>query len=285
MICIPNAKINLGLHIISKRPDGYHNLETVFYPIGLKDALEIVPIQGTSALVAERSQSTLSDRNLYRFFQSGTPIHGDPDDNLVVKALKLVATEREIPPIDIHLLKKIPFGAGLGGGSADAAFMLRLLNDAFQFDYSDERLMQFAAKLGADCPFFIKNRPAFATGIGDELEEIDLNLDNYSIVLVKPPISVPTKDAYAMIVPQQPKLSLKEIVQLPVSEWKNTMKNDFEVPVFNKYPEIREIKNRLYDLGAIYASMSGSGSAVFGIFESEIDVRKHFERCFVWTSE
>lgn len=278
MICFPNAKINLGLDIVSKREDGYHNLETVFYPVGLKDALEIVPFaSGTSA--------SLSDQRRYRFFQSGIHIQGCADNNLVIRALNLISEEKNIPSVDIHLLKKIPFGAGLGGGSADAAFMLRLLNEAFQLDYSDERLMQFAAKLGADCPFFIKNRPAFATGIGDELEEVDVNLDRYFFVLVKPPVAVPTKEAYAMIVPRQPAVSLKEIVQQPVSEWKNVMKNDFEVPVFKKYPEIGAIKNRLYDLGAIYASMSGSGSAVFGFFEEETEVERCFEGCFVWGNQ
>jgi 4-diphosphocytidyl-2-C-methyl-D-erythritol kinase len=273
MICFPNAKINLGLNIVSKRPDGYHNLETIFYPIGLKDALEIVP-----SVSGEK----------YRFFQSGIYIQGSIDDNLAIKALNLISKEKDIPPIDIHLLKKIPFGAGLGGGSSDAAFMLRLLNDTFQLEYSDEKLMQLAAKIGADCPFFIKNRPAFATGIGDKLEEIDVNLDDYFFVLVKPPIAVSTKDAYAMIVPQQPEISLKEIVQQPISEWKNVMKNDFEVPVFRKYPEICAIKNRLYDLGAIYASMSGSGSSVFGIFRRDrpvclSEMEEYFEGCFVWT--
>ena len=281
MICFPNAKINLGLNIVSKRPDGYHNLETVFYPIGLKDALEIVPSKSGEK---------------YRFFQSGIPIQGHDDDNLVIKALNLISETNEIPPIDIYLLKKIPFGAGLGGGSADAAFMLRLLNDTFQLDYTDEQLMQLAAKIGADCPFFIKNRPAFAMGIGDKLEEIAVNLNDYYIVLVKPPIAVPTKDAYAMIEPQQPEVSLKEIVQQPVSEWKNAMKNDFEVPVFKKYPEICAIKNRLYELGAVYASMSGSGSSVFGIFRRGEPVRllsgaeicspsieQHFSEYFVWS--
>jgi 4-diphosphocytidyl-2-C-methyl-D-erythritol kinase len=270
MICFPNAKINLGLNIVSKRSDGYHNLETVFYPVGLKDALEIVP-------------SASGEK--YRFFQSGIHIQGNVDDNLVIKALNLMSEEREIPPVDIHLLKKIPFGAGLGGGSSDAAFMLRLLNDTFQLQYSDEKLMQFAARIGADCPFFIKNRPAFAIGIGDELEEININLDNYFFVLIKPPIAVPTKDAYAMIVPQQPGISLKKIVQQPVYEWKNVMKNDFEAPVFKKYPEICALKNRLYDLGAIYASMSGSGSSVFGIFEKKNQIEKCFEGCFMWRSE
>ena len=286
MICFPNAKINLGLNIVSKRADGYHNLETVFYPIGLKDALEIVP-----SMVTEHSRSKSDEK--YRFFQSGIPIQGNATDNLVIKALNLISEEKDIPSIDIHLLKKIPFGAGLGGGSADAAFMLRLLNDTFQLEYTDERLMQLAAKIGADCPFFIKNRPAFATGIGDELEDIDVNLNDYSLVLVKPPVAVPTKEAYAMITPHQPDISLKEIVKLPVSEWKSAMKNDFEVSVFKKYPEIDGIKNRLYELGAIYAAMSGSGAAVFGIFRGGesmcspksvclSEMEKYFTGCFVW---
>lgn len=270
MISFPNAKINLGLHIVSKRPDGYHNLETVFYPIGLKDALEIVPSE--------------SDEK-HRFFQTGIPIQGNADDNLVIKALKLISAEREIPNIDVHLLKKIPFGAGLGGGSADAAFMLRLLNDTFSMGYSNENLQEFAAKLGADCPFFIKNKPAFAAGIGEQLEEIDLNLENYFFVLVKPDIFVPTKDAYSMITPREPEISLKEIVQQPISEWKNSMKNDFEAPVFKKYPEIYRIKEQLYDLGAVYASMSGSGSSVYGFFTEKPDIKNRFGDSFVWTNE
>ncbi|MEA5043422.1 MAG: 4-(cytidine 5'-diphospho)-2-C-methyl-D-erythritol kinase, partial [Petrimonas sp.] len=182
MICFPNAKINLGLNIISKRPDGYHNLETVFYPIGLKDALEIVPSDG--------------EEN-YRFFQTGIEIRENTDDNLVIKALKLISEEREIPNIDIHLLKKIPFGAGLGGGSSDAAFMLKLLDYTFSLNYTTTQLEQKAAKIGADCAFFVRNKPAIATGVGNILEEIELDLDNYFFVLVKPDVTVSTKDAYA----------------------------------------------------------------------------------------
>lgn len=276
MICFPNAKINLGLDIVSKRPDGYHNLETVFYPIGLKDALEIVPSD------AER-QSVPTEG--YRFFQTGIEIQGNADDNLVVKALKLLSAEKEIPKIDIHLLKKIPFGAGLGGGSADAAFMLRLLNETFSLGYSDAQLENRAAKLGADCAFFIKNKPAFATGIGNELETIELDLSHYFFVLVKPDIFVPTKDAYEMVSPQTPQTSLREIIQLPVSEWKGRMKNDFEPSVFKKFPEICNIKQKLYDQGAIYASMSGSGSSVYAFFEEKTEVNKKFADCFVWTNQ
>ncbi|OPZ29520.1 MAG: 4-diphosphocytidyl-2-C-methyl-D-erythritol kinase [Bacteroidetes bacterium ADurb.BinA174] len=268
MICFPNAKINLGLNIVSKRPDGYHNLETVFYPIGLKDALEIVPSESNEP---------------YRFFQTGIEIKGNADDNLVIKALKLILQEKEISPIDIHLLKKIPFGAGLGGGSSDAAFMLKLLNNNFGLGYSDADLMRFAAKLGADCAFFIKNKPAFASGIGDELEEIELDLSDYFFVLVKPDIFVPTIDAYSMVSPKQPEISLKKIIKKPVSEWKEVMKNDFEPSVFKKYFEICKIKEQLYDRGAVYASMSGSGSSVYAFFEKETDIR--FDNCFVWKNK
>ncbi len=270
MICFPNAKINLGLNIVSKRPDGYHNLETVFYPIGLKDALEIVP-------------SELPSTEGYRFFQTGIEIQGNADDNLVIKALKLTSEEKEIPPIDIHLLKKIPFGAGLGGGSSDAAFMLKLLNNTFSLGYTVAELEQKAAKIGADCAFFIRNKPAFATGIGNELTEIKLDLDDYFFVLVKPDIFVPTKDAYAMISPQQPEISLQKIIKKPISEWKRWMKNDFEPSVFKKYPQICNIKQKLYDLGAMYASMSGSGSSVYAFFEKETDVE--FDDCFVWRNK
>ena len=270
MICFPNAKINLGLNIVSKRPDGYHNIETIFYPIPLKDALEIIP-------------SNSSEQ--YRFFQTGIPIQDNADDNLVIKALKLISEEKNIPPIDIHLLKKIPFGAGLGGGSADASFMLKLLNHTFSLGYSDDNLQQLAARLGADCPFFIRNKPAFATGIGEKLEEIELNLEKYFLILVKPAISVPTKEAYSMIIPREPAISVKEIVKNPLSEWKKFMKNDFETSVFKKYPEICKIKEQLYDLGADYASMSGSGSSVFGFFTQKPDIKNAFENYFVWTNE
>lgn len=276
MICFPNAKINLGLHIVSRRPDGYHNLETVFYPIGLKDALEIIPM-GAETISAATEE--------YRFFQTGIHIRGIADDNLAVKALKLLRDGKEIPPIDIHLLKKIPSGAGLGGGSSDAAFMLKLLNDTFSLDCSDDELMHAAAQLGADCPFFIKNKPAFATGTGNELEEINLDLSNYFFVLVKPDISVPTKEAYSMITPGKPENSLGEIVRQPVSLWKEWMKNDFETPVFRKHPEIRDIKHQLYDLGAVYASMSGSGSSVFGFFTEEPDLNDSFPHHFIWTNK
>lgn len=278
MICFPNAKINLGLNIVSKRPDGYHNIETVFYPVGLKDALEIIPFDDS---VADDMHPVPTEG--YRFFQTGIEIQGKAADNLAIKAMQLIAQEREIPTIDIHLLKKIPFGAGLGGGSSDAAFMLKLLNKTFSLGYTVSELEKKAAEIGADCAFFIKNKPALATGIGNELTEIELDLGRYFIVLVKPEVFVPTKDAYAMVSPKHPDVLLKEIVKKPVSEWKEIMRNDFEPSVFRKYPEIREIKEQLYKNGALYASMSGSGSSVYGFFEKETEV--NFKHCFVWTNK
>lgn len=274
MICFPNAKINLGLHVVSRRKDGYHNLETIFYPIGLKDALEIIP--------GEKSTGDKISLPIFRFFQTGIPIGESPETNLVIKALNSIAAEKKLPEIDIHLLKKIPFGAGLGGGSSDAAFMLRLLNETFNLGYSEEELRLRAARLGADCPFFIMNRPALATGIGDQLEPIELDVSNYQLLLVKPDIMVSTKEAYAMITPRQPGLPLKEIIRRPPDEWRELLKNDFEPPVFKKFPEICRIKKQLYEMGAVYASMSGSGSSVFGLFESEPDWQGKFEGHFVW---
>ncbi|WP_298645977.1 4-(cytidine 5'-diphospho)-2-C-methyl-D-erythritol kinase [uncultured Proteiniphilum sp.] len=296
MICFPNAKINVGLHIVSRRTDGYHNLETIFYPIGLKDALEIIPAPETGlerpAEVPGSAGSTgstaagqgLSSRK-FRFFQTGIPIGNAPENNLVIKALNLIAAEKKLPEIDIHLLKKIPSGAGLGGGSSDAAFMLGLLNDTFSLGYSKEELILRAASLGADCPFFILNRPAFATGTGDKLEPIELNLSNYTLLLVKPDIMVSTKEAYAIITPQKPDLPLKEIVRKPPETWRELLKNDFEPPVFKKFPEICRIRQQLYEMGAVYASMSGSGSSVFGLFEKEPAWQGVFSGHFVWSDK
>ena len=267
MITYPNAKINLGLNIVEKRPDGYHNLETVFYPINLQDALEVTTLQGEKE---------------YVLTTSGTPIEGDTESNLVVKAYKLLKQDfPEIPAIDIHMYKHIPTGAGLGGGSADAAFMIKLLNDKYKLGISIEKMEEYAAKLGADCAFFIQNKPVFASGIGNIFESIDLSLKGYYLVLVKPDIFVSTKDAFAHIKPQKPTTSLKEIIRMPVETWRAVMKNDFEESVFQKFPEIAAIKDKLYDMGAVYASMSGSGSSVFGIFREQVEfVDEIFNGCF-----
>lgn len=267
MITYPNAKINLGLNIVEKRPDGYHNLETVFYPINLQDALEVTLLEGEEE---------------YALTLSGTPIEGDPEQNLVVKAYRLLKKDfPDMPAIDIHMYKHIPTGAGLGGGSADAAFMIKLLNEKFKLGLSIEKMEEYATALGADCAFFIQNKPVFATGIGNIFEPIPLSLKGYYIVLVKPDIFVSTKDAFALIQPAKPTQSLKEIARMPVETWRATMKNDFEYSVFQKYPEIAAIKDKLYDMGAIYASMSGSGSSVYGIFREQVEfVDEIFNGCF-----
>ena len=251
MICFPNAKINLGLRILSKRPDGYHNIETVFYPVNLCDALEIVPATDGKTV----------------FIQTGTPIAGKPDDNLVLKAYYLLKKDYDLPEIAIYLRKQIPPGAGLGGGSSDAAFMIKLLNDFAGLKLSVGQMEAYAGRIGADCPFFIQNLPVFAEGTGNVFSPVTISLQDYYLVIVKPSVSVSTKEAYAQIKPQQPEVSLKDIIRLPVKEWKNHLINDFELCVFAQYPEIGVIKQRLYEEGALYAGMSGSGSAVFGIFD------------------
>ena len=268
MITFPNAKINLGLNIVEKRPDGYHNLETIFYPINLQDALEVTRREN-------------NDKE-YTLHISGSPLEGEPEDNLVVKAYKLL--KKDYPgllPVDIHMYKHIPAGAGLGGGSSDAACMIKLLNDKFSLGLSTERMEEYAVKLGADCAFFIRNKPVFATGIGNLFEPVELSLKGYHIILIKPDIFVSTRDAFAEITPVRPAVSLKEIVKQPMETWKNSMKNDFEDSVFKKFPEIAAIKDELYDLGAVYAAMSGSGSSVYGIFKAPIEnVEDKFCGCF-----
>ena len=268
MITFPNAKINLGLNIIEKRPDGYHNLETIFYPINLQDALEVTRREN-------------NDKE-YTLHISGAPLEGEPEDNLVVKAYKLL--KKDYPgllPVDIHMYKHIRAGAGLGGGSSDAACMIKLLNDKFSLGLSTERMEEYAVKLGADCAFFIRNKPVFATGIGNLFEPVELSLKGYHIILIKPDIFVSTRDAFAEIKPVRPAVSLKEIVKQPMETWKNSMKNDFEDSVFKKFPEIAAIKDELYDLGAVYAAMSGSGSSVYGIFKAPIEnVEDKFCGCF-----
>lgn len=259
MLTFPNAKINLGLNITEKRPDGYHNLETVFYPIPLEDALEITELQGAPG-------------EKFRLHQAGLEIAGEADNNLVVRAYKLLDEQFHLPPTDIHLFKHIPSGAGLGGGSADAAFMLKLLNEQFGLALTDDALEEYAARLGADCAFFIKNRPVYAEGIGNLFSPITLSLKGYRLWLVKPDIFVSTRDAFARIKPRRPQASLREIVKLPVEEWKACMVNDFEESVFPQFPAIGEIKEEMYRQGAVYASMSGSGSSVYGLFKADAEV-------------
>ena len=272
MITFPNAKINLGLDIVEKRPDGYHNLETVFYPIPLCDILEITPSEEKNA----------PD---YTFTMYNACFDGSNDDNLVVKAYKALAAEHWLPKVDISLYKHIPTGAGLGGGSADAAFALKMLNSIAGIGLTNVQLRGYASRLGADCAFFIDNTPAYATGIGDILTPTSCDISGYSLVLVKPDVHISTKDAYALVTPQKPEKPLEKISKLPVDEWKGNMKNDFEKSIFAKHPSMATIKEQLYSMGAIYASMSGSGSSFFGIFEQEQDieeVKRVFPNTFCW---
>jgi 4-diphosphocytidyl-2-C-methyl-D-erythritol kinase len=266
MLLFPNAKINIGLNIVNKRPDGYHNIETVFYPIGLCDVLDV------------QVSESCSD---YSFSASGIPIDGDPENNLIVKAFRLLRSQYQFPPIDISLSKQIPFGAGLGGGSSDAAFMLKAINQMFELKITRKKLEKIASLLGADCPVFIKNKPVFASGIGNEFTAIKLSLKGYFLLLVKPDIHVSTPEAYSLVVPEIPEISLFEMIQKPITEWKHFIKNDFEKSVFSNHPEIKKIKNDLYKMGAMYASMSGSGSSVYGIFDFVPEKTNIFDGCFI----
>lgn len=249
MLTFPNAKINIGLTIVSRRSDGYHNLETVFYPVKINDALEIVEADRLS------------------FEASGIEIPGYANENLCLKAYELLKFDYDIPPLKIHLHKQIPIGAGLGGGSADAAFFIKLVNEKFNLGLNTSVMEDYARKLGADCAFFIQNKPVFAFGKGDEFENVDLDLSRYTLALVMPPVHVSTGEAYRGVNPHQPAESLKDLISLPIEDWKLAIKNDFEASIFRNHSSIRGVKAALYEAGAIYASMSGSGASVYGIFK------------------
>ena len=254
MIQFPNCKINLGLSILAKRADGYHELETIFYPIKINDVVEIIDAAATSCII------------------KGIDIPGNADDNICLKAFKTLQSDFNLPHQQIILLKNIPVGAGLGGGSADAAFLIKLVNDKFKLGLSIEKMQDYARVLGADCSFFIENKPVFAFAKGDEFEELPIDLSAYFLVLVKPPVHVSTADAYRKVKVKQPTVSLKTLINLPLSQWKSNIVNDFEDSVFVQYPEIDEIKTKLYAAGATFALMSGSGSSVFAIFEKEVQL-------------
>ncbi len=259
MVVFPNCKINLGLNIIAKRPDRFHNLETIFYPIAINDVLEIVQQQNETTDV--------------EFTATGLQIDGDTSNNLCIKAYHLLKTDfPELPPVKMHLHKNIPMGAGLGGGSADGAFTLKLLNDKFQLALSNDQLINYALQLGSDCPFFISNQPCFAEGRGEKLQPIRLELSNYQFIIINPGIHVNTGWAFSQIQPKQPSKSINSIIQQPIETWKDELVNDFEEPVFKAHPQIKSIKENLYSQGAVYASMTGSGSTVFGIFKKGFDL-------------
>lgn len=263
MIVFPNSKINLGLHILQKRADGFHDLETVFYPIELHDALEIV-----------QNSSPAYDIELTT---SGLKIDASGEDNICFKAYQFLKKDFPgLPSIKMHLHKVIPSGAGLGGGSSDGAFTLTLLNKKFNLGLDEDQLIDYALQLGSDCPFFIRNKPCYATGRGEKMEAIELNLSSYKIVLVNPGIHVHTGKAFSKIIPSDKRESIKEIIQQPIEQWKNILKNDFEESVFADHPEIKTVKEKLYGKGAVYASMSGSGSSVYGLFEKNLQLNFDF---------
>ena len=251
MITFPNAKINLGLNVVERRPDGYHNIETVFYPIGLTDILEIVP--------AQSGETTLSTY--------GNPVDCPPEKNLVMKAYRMLAEQYELPPVNIYLYKRIPDGAGLGGGSSDAAHTLTMLREMFELDITDQQLAAMASRLGADCAFFVYNRPMAAMGIGDVLTPVEVDIKGRTLLLVKPPVAVSTAQAYSRVEPATPSQWARDVVTWPIQQWDGALANDFEPSVFALFPRLWLIKAALLDGGAHYAAMSGSGSTIYGIFD------------------
>jgi 4-diphosphocytidyl-2-C-methyl-D-erythritol kinase len=265
MVVFPPAKINLGLNILRKRADGFHDLSTCFYAVPWCDILELL------------SSSQL------RFVPSGIPVPGREEDNLCLKAYHLVKKDFDIAPVDIYLHKILPMGAGLGGGSSDGAWTLRALNELFKLNLDKDKLKQYAAQLGSDCAFFIEDSPMIGTGRGEILEPVNVSLKGNWMMIVKPDIHVSTKDAFAGVQPNEDVADLRSILAWPVHEWRDSLTNDFERSVFSKYPAIESIKSRLYEAGALYASMSGSGSAVYGIFENKPKVSSELEVHKVWT--
>ncbi|PIB34244.1 4-(cytidine 5'-diphospho)-2-C-methyl-D-erythritol kinase [Reichenbachiella sp. 5M10] len=269
MIAFPNAKINLGLNILSKRPDGYHNLTSCFVPIDWSDALEVI----------------LSDS--FAFTSSGLDIPGDASGNLVVQAYELLRADFDLSPVHFHLHKVIPMGAGLGGGSSDGAFALRLLNDLFVLDLDVDRLQAYAKKLGADCPFFVENKTQLVSGIGDVMEEIAVDLSAYQLAVLYPPVHIHTGQAFGGITPRIPAELPRDILSGPIEQWREVLVNDFETPVFAMHPVLAEIKEEFYRQGAHYASLSGSGSSIYGLFAKghelqwpQVDGALHFVHQF-----
>lgn len=273
MLLLPNCKINFGLNVVNRRSDGYHDIETIFYPIPLHDSLEFNPLDDL-------------DPAPYSFALSGKAISGNPADNLVVKVYLALKEEFSLPALDIFLRKDIPLGAGLGGGSSDAAAMMTGLNEAFHLGLDQNDMERRLSHFGADCPFFVRNRPAFATGIGDILTSSSLSLKGYYILLVKPNIFVSTREAYAQIRPAHPQMPLSEACLLPPDTWRDNIHNDFETSVFPQHPELSAIKQTLYDMGAVYAAMSGSGSTIYGLFDRPTpEAKTIFAQHFVYNEK
>jgi len=264
MIAFPPCKINLGLNILSKRQDGFHNIETCFYPIPWTDILEVIPARETELTF------------------SGNSIPGRAEENLCLKAYDLLKSDFDIEPVKIHLHKIIPIGAGLGGGSSDAAYTLRLLSNIFDLSLTPDQFRKYAAQLGSDCSFFTQDKPQIGSGKGEILHDLDITLKDFWLILVKPPIHISTQQAYSCVIPKSPVASLQETLKLPVARWNGLLGNDFEESVFMLYPEVLEIKNQFYAKGAVYASMSGSGSSVFGLFEKPVQMKNLFPEMQYW---
>ena len=269
MLTFPCSKINIGLNVVARRPDGYHDLQTVFYPIPLTDTLETRPLRCSNAP--------------YALQQTGIKATASAEENIVVKVFRDLQEEFSLPPTDIYLRKKIPTGAGLGGGSSDAAAMITLLNEEHALGLTTDDMERRIAAYGADCAFFINHRPCYATGIGDQLQPLALSLKGLTLLLVKPQEAISTREAYAGITPQPSDVDLREVLQRPVREWRDVVTNDFEGSVFPNHPSLPAIKETLYDMGALYASMSGSGSTMYGIFPHPLGyAKKVFTDCFVF---
>jgi len=264
MIIFPNCKINLGLFVTEKRHDNFHNIQTVFYPVNLTDALEILPSNGR-----------------FEFNVTGIDLPND-NNNLCIKAYNILQKTYDLPPVKMHLHKKIPIGAGLGGGSSNAAFTINALNSLFELNMSIQEKEAVARSLGSDCAFFVNNKPVYATEKGDVFHNINLSLKAFYIVIVCPPIHVNTAWAYSKIKPLKTRAGLNDIIELSIEDWVFELYNDFEFPIFDIYPEIKTIKEELYNMGAVYASMSGSGASVYGLFHEHICLDNKFKNCFVW---
>lgn len=266
MVSFPPCKINLGLNITGKRADGYHDIVTCFYPVPWSDVLEIIHAKD------------------FTFSSSGLPVPGPTAENLCVRAYEALKKDYPLKPVAMHLMKNIPTGAGLGGGSSDGAYALRMLNEMFDLSIADEKLKAYASGLGSDCAFFLANKPMIGTGRGDVLSAVAVSLKGRYLVIVKPEVQISTAEAYAGVMPRRPALELRQVLEnSPVSEWRKFVNNDFESVIFRKFPVIEALYQKLYAFGATYASMSGSGSSVYGIFEQEVDLKKEFESETYWS--
>ncbi|MFC2118858.1 4-(cytidine 5'-diphospho)-2-C-methyl-D-erythritol kinase [Bacteroidota bacterium] len=273
MLLFPNTKINIGLNITEKRNDGFHNIESLLYPIGLSDILEVVEMSGSPG------------NSGYKFNQTGYKLDIPTEKNLCVKAYNLLSGYYDLPAVSIHLHKIVPTGSGLGGGSSDAVYILKVLNEMFFLDIQESKMIEFSSMLGSDCPFFVKNQASFVKGRGEIISNSDLKLSGLFLTLVIPGIHIDTKFAYSIVKPKKPDKSIEEIIKYPLSRWKGLLKNDFEKEIFRVSPEIGFIKQELYNMGAIYASMTGSGSSVYGIFKKRTDFGKIFSNYDVFTQK